>query len=505
MKLLGRIFAFCMMMLTGAAAVHAAGDTLTIAVPTDVQSWDAQATNATAQTLILRSVFDPPLTQDKDLKLIPHVIKEWKWLGNDGLNMEVELRDDVYFHNGDKLTTEDLRFSYIDRLRNESQYLRFAGVFNSAVNDIEIVSPTKAIFHLKRPWPTMPNWMGFLGQFITPKDYFLKVGREEFMKNPIGSGPYKLVSYTQGSRIVLEANDKYWGGKPAIKNLVFEIVKDPTARVAAIQSGRVDIATGVPIREAERLSKDPALVSSVEPTSEVLYLNAHNIGAYQDKNVRLAAYHAINKEAISKAFFAGKAPQVDVLGISSMPGYPSGLKPSYDPELSKKLLADSGYSKEKPAKIGFYTTNGAFPNDFEVARALVGMWAQVGIQADLEVLDLAKFYELSRSGGLKETALVVWANSTNDPELYIGSALNPDTTFSVWKSDDMRDILKPLLSELDDAKRIEGYTKAEIYAQENAYIMPLLQAVTTVVRKKDLNFTWFPNTWYEPNRISWTK
>ncbi len=501
MKLLsgiGALLAIAIAVLAGPASAQE--DTLTIAVPTDVQNWDAQSTNATAQTLILRQVFDAPLTQDKDLKLIGNVISEWHWV--DGLTLAVTLRDDVYFHNGDKLTTEDLRFSYVDRLRNEKDVLQFSGVFNPVIKDIEIVSDTKAVFHLARPMPTLPNWLGFLGQYITPKDYFLKVGREAFMRKPVGSGPYRLVDYQQGARIVLEAFDRYWGGKPAIKNLVFEIIKDPTARVAAISSGRVDIATGVPIREAQRLASDPALVSSIEPTTEILYLNAKREGAYLDRNIRLAAHHAIDKAALSRAFFAGKAPVINAFGVPSMPGYPGDFEIAYDPELSRKLLAESGYSPSKPVKIGFITTNGAFPNDYEVARAIVAMWAQVGIEAELETVDLAKYYELSRGGKLKETALVVYANATNDPELYIGTALNPDSRFSVWKSDDMRDRLAPLFAETDNEKRIAGYTAANVYAMSNGYSMPLLQAVTTVVHKKGINFTWFPNTWYEPYRIT---
>jgi len=488
--------------LTAPAAAQTR-DSVTIAVPTDVQSWDAQVTNATAQTLILRQVFDPPLVQNEKLELVPHVIDEWTW-SEDGKALRIRLRDDILFHNGDKLTTEDFKFSYFTRMHDDAKRLQFSGVFKP-ITDIEIVSPTEAVIHLDRTFPALPNWLGFLGQFITPKKYFEEVGAEEFARKPIGSGPYKLVEYTPGSRIVLEAFDKYWGGAPKIKNLVFEIIKDPTARVAAIQSGNVDLVTGVPIREALRLDKVDGLVGQIEPTTEVYNIGLRNFFALQDRNVRLAAFHAINRKAISDAFFAGKANVVNVLGVPGMPSYPENFEMGYDPELAAKYLADSGYGPNNPVKFDFVATNGAFPNDYDIARAVVAMWQKVGIQPNFEVVDLNKYYELSRSGTMKGASLAVWANATNDPELYLGSALDPRSRFSMWKDDSFQERIDSLLGEKDREARMTGYEELNRFASEEALLIPLLQAVQTVVRKEDLNFTWIPNTWYEPAKMSWSE
>jgi peptide/nickel transport system substrate-binding protein len=498
-------FALSLFLLAGLSAPLAAQtkDSVTIAVPTDVQSWDAQVTNATAQTLILRQVFDPPLVQNEKLELVPHVIDQWTW-SEDGKALRIRLRDDVYFHNGDKLTTEDFKFSYFTRMHDDAKRLQFSTVFKP-ITDIEIVSPTEAVIHLDRTFPALPNWLGFLGQFITPKKYFEEVGAEEFARRPVGSGPYKLAEYTPGSRIVLEANDKYWGGAPKIKRVVFEIIKDPTARVAAIQSGTVDLVTGVPIREAQRLDKQEGLVGQIEPTTEIYDVGLRNFPGLQDRNVRLAAFHAIDRKALSDAFFGGKANVVNAFGIPGMPSYPEDLEMGYDPELAAKYLADSGYGPNNPAKFDFVATNGAFPNDYDVARAIVAMWQKVGIQPNFEVVDLNKYYELSRSGNLKGASLAVWANATNDPELYIGSALDPKSRFVMWKDEALSAKIDPLLGEKDQAARMKGYEELNRYASEEALVIPLLQAVQTVVRKEKLNFTWIPNSWYEPAKMSWSE
>ena len=133
------------------------------------------------------------------------------------------------------------------------------------------------------------------------------VGHDGFIAKPIGSGPYKLASYEQNARIGLEAFDGYWGEKPAYKQVTFEILGDVSSRTAAIESRRVGLSAEVPVREATRLGTDPQLRSSIEPFTDIYILQVANTGAFTDKRVRLAAHHAIDKAAISKALFGGKA------------------------------------------------------------------------------------------------------------------------------------------------------------------------------------------------------
>ena len=169
------------------------------------------------------------------------------------MSMAVELRDDVTFHNGDKMTAEDFRYTFFERIK-AGHKVDTAKSWRK-VTDIEVQSPTKAVMKFNSPAPTAPQWLAFLGSYMVPKDYMETVGVEAFREKPVGTGPYKLVEYQLNSRIVLERNDDYWGPKPKIKRVTFEIIKDPSARVAAIQSGQVDLTINVPVREVERLEQ----------------------------------------------------------------------------------------------------------------------------------------------------------------------------------------------------------------------------------------------------------
>ncbi len=115
------------------------------------------------------------------------------------------------------------------------------------------------------------------------------------------------------------------------------------------------------------------------------------------------------------------------------PGYLDEFSFSYDPELSKQLLAKSGFGPDKPAKIRMASTNGQFPSDYDMARAIVQMWKKVGIEAELEVIEYAKYFELNRGDKLPEATLYTFDNATGDPEIYTGYLLNPKLPFSPWK------------------------------------------------------------------------
>ncbi len=190
-----------------AGTANAADDDLIIAYPIDVSHWDPEGQTGGPPMSILSCVFDSPLGQSPDMKLIPRAIAEWHWSA-DKMALDVRMRDDMYFHNGDKVTAHDLKFTF-DRYKTET--LPQGAVFRR-VKEIVVKSDTEATFLLSLPTATLPDRLAIFGSGILPKAYIEKVGMTEFMAHPIGSGPYKLVSHIRDSRIVLEAFDRYWPG-----------------------------------------------------------------------------------------------------------------------------------------------------------------------------------------------------------------------------------------------------------------------------------------------------
>jgi peptide/nickel transport system substrate-binding protein len=215
-------------------------------------------------------------------------------------------------------------------------------------------------------------------------------------------------------RAVFEAFDRYWGGPPPIKRVTVEVVQDVFARVASLESRRADLAVDLPIREITRLAATPGFVGRIDPVSDIVILELTRTGLFQRQEPRLAAHHAIDKQAISRALFAGKALPIDVAAAHGTPGYPENFRFPYDPAKAAALVRQAGFGPDNPARMGFYATKGVFPNDFELAQAIAGMWRKVGIEANPEPVALAKYFELQHATKLPEAMLYSWGNTTGD-------------------------------------------------------------------------------------------
>ncbi|WP_435170687.1 ABC transporter substrate-binding protein [Falsirhodobacter sp. 1013] len=467
------------------------GDGATVAWPSDVPSWDPNQRLAPDAQSIFKLVYDQPLMQDTDLSLIPSVVTKWD-LAPDGLSLAIEIRDDVLFHDGTKLTMEDVRYTFFERVQ-EKQPLDIANVWGK-ITDIEVASPTTGTIRLSAPMPTAPQWLAFMGSYIVPKAYITKVGLDGFRERPIGSGPYKLAGYQMNSRIVLERFDGYWGAPPALKTITVNIIKDAAARVAAVQSGQADLTINVPVREVDRLSK-AGFAGEINPITRVILLQIRNDLGFADENVRLAAHHAIDKKALSRAFYAGAAVPLSVPATPGTPGYVEDYEFAFDPAKAKELLATSGFGPDNPARIRFAATNGHFPSDHDIARALVQMWQKVGIVAELEIIEYAKYFELNRGQQLPEATLYTFDNATGDPEIFSGYLLNPKMPFSPWKGEQPGDRLPALFAEPDYEKRIAGYKQLSRDAVEMGACIPILQSVQTLVRRENLTYRKYANGW----------
>src|SRR3989442_9299816 len=157
----------------------------------------------------------------------------------DGLTYEFVIRKGVKFHNGDPVTAEDVKFSF-ERYRGAG-----AKLLKERVREVQIVDPGRVRVHLKEPWPDFMTFYGTSATgagWIVPKAYVEKVGDDGFKKAHIGAGPYRVVSFTPGVELVMEAFEGYWRKTPHVKRLVFKSMAEETTRAAALKKGDVDIS-----------------------------------------------------------------------------------------------------------------------------------------------------------------------------------------------------------------------------------------------------------------------
>lgn len=470
---------------------------LTISYPVDVPSWDPTAATATQMQSIFETVYDSPLRFAPDQTLAARQIASWSWEDKHATRLAVTLRDDILFHDGSRLTTTDLKWSLLDRPRAQPK-LAINGLF-STLTQVEIQSPTKAVLVYGRPSPTAPIYLGFLSGYILPRAYIERVGENNWTQKPIGAGPYRVVDYQRNSRIVLEAFPKYWGGAPAISRVTFEIANDPAARVAAIESGHAGLAVQIPIREIKRLAAVPHIKTSLHASSEIYQMRIPSGRApFTDDNVRAAMHLAVDRGLLSKAFYAGMAPVLSTFGTKGSAADDASFQFPFDRAKAVAALAKSGYSTSKPVRLTLYTTNGAFPSDFDMARAIAGMWQQVGIQADVVQTTPAQAIADIHAGKLDGVLLESWANATGDPENFSGRMFDPTLVFSSWKDPALGPRIAALMTEVDSAKRLAGYHALADEASSQSWGIPLLQSVSALAYRDDVELTVFASGYVLP-------
>ena len=466
----------------------AEGDELTIAYNVNLPSFDPtvgpSAVNPTIQG-IYQSIFDQYIAQAPDLKLVPGLLTEWGW-NDDRSKIVMKVREGATWHDGSPVTPEDVAWSLEragdEKTGNPIQFV-WGKIGNFSIDGNTVTADVKSFE------PTIFKWMGFLTGYVLPKAYYEKVGPEGFEKAPIGSGPYKVVQFEQNAFLKLAAHEAYWGGPAAYKNVIIKFVPDATSRVAEIDSGKSQVVFDIPYDEYDRLKAKPGLKGVTTPVSDIGMIFINDVPPMTDKNVRLAAIYAIDKQLLIDKLLNGYGIKIDTLEAPQYEAFDPTIKVPYDPKKSVELLKASGYSVDNPVKFKIQTTRGFKPKDYEMIQAIVGMWRKVGIDAEIEVYEIAKHYELRAADKLAPAAFYNWGNSIGDPSTSTGFAMFGPSPHSVWDGQDMIDMIGPLWGEPDEAKRIAGYKAVDRHIAEEGEVIPLLQYVQPIVYSDKVQIT----------------
>lgn len=451
---------------------------LVIAYNVNLPAWDPtvgpSAVNPTIQG-IYQSVFDQYILQRPDLKPAPGILTEWGW-NDDKTQVWMTVRDGVTWHDGSPLTAEDVAWS-LARVAKPETGSPIQFVWGTLAN--HRVEGNKVIADVAQFDPTIFKWMYFLTGYVLPKAYYESVGPEGFEAAPIGSGPYMVDKFERNAFVRLKANENYWGGAPEFKTVTIKFVTDVAARVAEVESGNSHVTLEVPYEEYDRLKA--SLTGAATPISDIGMIFLNDIEVMLDPNVRKAAAHAIDKQAIIDRLLSGYGVKIDTLQTPQYDAYDPSITVPYDEAKAIELLAASGYGPDNPVKFKIQTTKGFKPKDYEMVQAIVGLWRKVGIEAEIEVYEIAKHYELRGADTLAPAAFYNWGNSVGDPTTSTGFAMFGPSPHSVWDGEDLIGMIGPLWGEKDEAKRIEGWKAVDRFVAENALVIPLLQYVQPIL------------------------
>ena len=436
--------------------------TLTIATRGDIESTHPYLTSDIVGISARMNMFDNLVDYDYDGKLVPGLAESWKV---DGLTVTFKLRKGIKFHNGEDLSADAVKFS-LEHLRDAD--LKSPAASNmAAVQEFKVVDPYTVQMVMSkidaRIFDVLANNFSIL-----PPQYVKSAGLAGFIAKPIGTGPFKFVSWTKDDKLTMEANTSYWEGsykgKPAVKTLVFRPIPTAATRVAELRSGAVDMVQDLPPDQVEPLkSAGLDVVESKSPVYQYAFFNTTSPAgaALKDARVRLAMNYAVDMSTIVKTVLQGRARLLSG-GFTDMTlGYNARVQPyTFDQKKAKDLLAQAGFATGLDLDADISSSQKA-----DLAEAVVAQLGQVGIRVKLNPLPTAVYNDRWVKKQLSPLYFVTW-NTFTDPALFDLLA-GCKGFISSFCSTEAQKFLDDGGATLDQAKREVAYQQlAEVFSRD---------------------------------------
>jgi peptide/nickel transport system substrate-binding protein len=452
----------------GADCPGGVGGDLVVALNSDLFSTDPQMGGTIAAVNYNMAIADPLVIMG-DEGVAPWLIESWD-ITPEGV-YTWQIRQGVTFHDGTTLNAEAVKFN-IERLLDRSGGWRY-GVYFAKTQEINVLDEyTLEIVNSDYDVEFMDRMINI--SIVSPTA--VETLGADFAAAPVGSGPFKFVSYTSGERAVLERNDNYWqAGKPCVNTLTFRFIPQEAVRLIELEAGTVHVAMDMAASAIQAQAAGLELLMTPQRGQQMVYFNLSRI---TNPLVRQAVNHAILREAIVTNVYQN----MSVVGYYPMPPSVWAFDPSipiyeYNPERANELLDQAGWVRgadgirvKDGQRLEWDMPASSIPSRQQAAEMIAGMLGDIGIQVNLRVMDQLTFIDTSRAGNY-DIVWYEWAGSTSDPWAYSGG-LHSQYAFNVTQFGDpeLDRYLDEALVTLDRETRQQLYNEYFTIIQENAYV-----------------------------------
>jgi len=362
---------------------------IVVAQGVDINGFDPHGHHTTAVEAVHVNLFDYLVFRNADGEIEPSLAVSWAPVAEDAWRFD--LRQGVLWHDGEPFTGEDVKFT-LERVASDNTLLAYDSY--RMIREVDVVSPHTIIIHTHGPDPLLLNRIGRLSSGIVPKHVIEAVGWEGFNENPIGTGPYKFVEWRRDDRVILEAFEGHWRGRPAFDRFVHRTIPETSTRVAELMSGGVHVATNVPEQDISRINASGRATAELQPTTRVMMLimNTNSEALTGDPRIREAIELAIDNQLLVDAVMGG-------LGVPTLARVSPGIGGSplelwntytYDPQRAIELIREAGYEPGE-LTIKIEGPAGRYPLDVEIAEVISIMLEEIGLKTEIEVLEWSAF------------------------------------------------------------------------------------------------------------------
>lgn len=475
------------------------GGTFQGRVATDPPQLDPAFITDTTSSLVANNIFDGLVQYNEKLDVIPAIAKEWE-ISEDGLVWTFNLRDDVKFHNGRKLTAEDVEYSFTRLVDPQTKSPR-AWLFENVkgvtefqdgqadkVTGFKVVDENTFEITLAEPFTPFLSVLAMTNATVVPKEEVEKYG-EDFTSNPVGTGAFKFEEWKHDDHVTLVGNKDYFEGKPYLDKIIFRVIPEDASAFAEYEQGNIYDLETIPDGEIERVLNGTEFKDELIKKSRLgIYYFAMNVTKkpFDNIKVRQAIAHAVNKEAIVKVLRHGTVLAAEGILPPGMPGHNEELKGlEYDPEKAKQLLAEAGYPDGLPEEIELaYNTSKGHQM---IAEAVQADLKKIGVNVKLVNLEWGS-YLTKLDNGDTQIFRAAWIGDYPDPDnflyvlLYSGNA-GPKGNTSFYSNSEFDEKVVKARGMKPGPERIQLYQEADKIAIEEAPWVPIYYYTSLILRK----------------------
>jgi peptide/nickel transport system substrate-binding protein len=453
-----------------------------------------------------RQIFDSLLRfKPGSFDLAPSLATEIPEPENDGLSYTLKLRKGVKFHDGTEFNADAVKFNF-DRWRDTknpyhkgggsgtSEFAYYSSSFggfddDSVIQGVDVVDDYTVRFSLKEPFgPFIANLT--MSPFAMASPEAIKKNVDGFWKEPVGSGPYKFVTWERNSQIRVKANDDWWGsslpasqgyGGPHLKQVIIKSIPDNTQRVAALTGNQLNAADGLVPDDVPSVEDQQGFTVKFRPPNTIGYLAMNNEKApFDDPQVRQAFNYAINIPQIVESVLRGQGQVASNYMPSLLKYFNKNIKPyPYDPDKAKQMLKDAGAANLKTDLWYMPIPRPYMPDAKSVAQVMQQDLEKVGVSAKLVTYSW-ETYLTKTSSGEHSTCLLGWTGDNGDPDNFLNVLLNsasatPEDALNVayYKNPKVDKLMEQGQTTVDDNERQKAYYQAQEIMHEDAPWVPI--------------------------------